>query len=76
VPGRTLFGYQGFFDYYVRLRRGWYPLLHLLRGLYQILPRSAYGLPPVLRAVRESLIQFVYNMKRFLPSRGFFMKTR
>jgi radical SAM superfamily enzyme YgiQ (UPF0313 family) len=76
IPVRTLFGYQGFFDYYVRLPRAFRPLVHLLRGIYQLLPPTSYRLPPLLRAVRESLINFVYNMKRFLPSRGFRMKTR
>ena len=76
IPSRTLFGLQGFFDYYVRLPRALRPLIHALRRLYQLLPPSSHGLPPLLRALRESLIQFVYNMKRFLPSRGFRMKTR
>jgi anaerobic magnesium-protoporphyrin IX monomethyl ester cyclase len=76
IPRRTLFGYQGFFDYYVRLPRGFRPLIHAVRRVYQLLPPASQGLPPLLRAVRESLIQFVYNMKRFLPSRGFHMKVR
>jgi len=76
IPSRRLFGYQGFFDYYVRLSRKLYPLVHALRGLYQMLPPTSYGLPPLIRAVREGIINFVYGLKRFLPSRGFFMKTR
>jgi radical SAM superfamily enzyme YgiQ (UPF0313 family) len=76
IPGRTLFGYQGFFDYYVRLPRAIYPLIHALRGLYQLMPRTSYSLPPLIRAAREGIISFVYKMKRFLPSRGFFMTTR
>ena len=76
IPVRTLFGYQGFFDYYVRLPRAARPFVHVLRRIYQLLPPTSAGLPPLLRAVRESLINFVYNMKRFLPSRGFHMKTR
>lgn len=76
IPVRTLFGYQGFFDYFVRLPRTVRPLVHVLRWIYQLLPPTSAGLPPLLRAVRESLINFVYNMKRFLPSRGFHMKTR
>lgn len=76
ISRRTLFGYQGFFDYYVRLSPKLYPLFHLLRRLYQLLPPTSFGLPPLIRAVREGIINWVYNMKRFLPSRGFFMKTR
>ena len=76
IPARRLFGYQGFFDYYVRLPRKLYPLVHALRGLYQTLPTTSYGLFPLIRAVREGIINFVYSLKRFLPSRGFFMKTR
>jgi len=76
IPGRTLFGYQGFFDYYVRLPRAFYPLVHAARGLYQLMPKTSYHLPPLIRAAREGIINFVYKMKRFLPSRGFFMRTR
>jgi radical SAM superfamily enzyme YgiQ (UPF0313 family) len=76
ISGRTLFGYQGFFDYYVRLSPKLYPLIHLLRWAYQLLPKTSFGLPSLLRAAREGVINFVYNMKRILPSRGFFMKTR
>jgi anaerobic magnesium-protoporphyrin IX monomethyl ester cyclase len=76
IPARRLFGYQGFFDYYVRLSPRLYGLIHFFRGLYQLMPPTSFHLPPLVRAVRESLINFVYNMKRFLPSRGFFMKTR
>jgi radical SAM superfamily enzyme YgiQ (UPF0313 family) len=76
LSGRTLLGYQGFFDYYVRLSTKLFPVIHGLRWLYQLLPRTNYKLPPLIRAVREGIINFVYNMKRFLPSRGFFMKTR
>jgi anaerobic magnesium-protoporphyrin IX monomethyl ester cyclase len=76
ISGRTLFGYQGFFDYYIRLSPKLYPLVHLLRWIYELLPKTSYRVSPLIRAVRESLIQFVYNMKRFLPSQGFFMKSR
>jgi radical SAM superfamily enzyme YgiQ (UPF0313 family) len=76
IPGRTLFGYQGFFDYYVRLPRALTPLIHAARWLYQLMPKSSYHLPPLIRAAREGIISFVYKMKRFLPSRGFFMSTR
>ena len=76
IPGRRLFGYQGFFDYYVRLPRALYPLIHVLRWIYELLPRTSYSLPPLIRTAREGIINFVYDMKRFLPSRGFFMKTR
>jgi radical SAM superfamily enzyme YgiQ (UPF0313 family) len=76
ISGKTLFGYQGFFDYYVRLSPKLYPLIHACRWIYELLPKTSFRLPPLLRAAREGLINFVYNMKRLLPSRGFFMKTR
>jgi radical SAM superfamily enzyme YgiQ (UPF0313 family) len=76
ISGKTLFGYQGFFDYYVRLSTKLYPLIHVFRWIYELMPKTSYGLSPLLRAVREGVINFVYNVKRFLPSRGFFMKTR
>jgi anaerobic magnesium-protoporphyrin IX monomethyl ester cyclase len=76
IPARTLFGYQGFFDYYVRLPRRLVSLVHALRFPYQLLPAATHRLPPPLRIIREAVIDFVYRMKRFLPSPDFFMKTR
>ena len=76
IPARTLFGYQGFFDYFVRLPRRLAGLVHFFRFLYQLLPAATHRLPPPLRIVREAVIDFVYRMKRFLPSPGFFMKSR
>jgi radical SAM superfamily enzyme YgiQ (UPF0313 family) len=76
LSSRTLFGYQGFFDYYVRLSPKLYWLIHILRFFYQLLPTSTHRLPPFLRPARDAIINFVYNMKKILPSRGFFMKTR
>ncbi|MDW7761279.1 MAG: radical SAM protein [Acidobacteriota bacterium] len=76
ISGRTLFGYQGFFDYYVRLSRKLYPLVHFLRLLYQRLPLTTDRLFPPMRLLREAVIDFVYRMKRFLPGRGIRMKTR
>ncbi len=76
ISARTLFGYQGFFDYYVRLPRRLHWLVHGLRFLYQLLPAATHRLPPPLRVVREGVIDFVYRLKRFLPSPDFFMRTR
>ena len=76
IPARTLLGYQGFFDYYVRLPKRLHWLVHFLRFLYQLLPAASHRLPPPLRIVREAVIACVYRMKRFLPSPGFFMKSR
>lgn len=76
IPARTLLGYQGFFDYYVRLPKRLHWLVHFLRFLYQLLPAASHRLPPPLRVVREAVIDGVYRMKRFLPSPGFFMKSR
>lgn len=75
ISGRDLFGYQGFFDYYVRLSPSLYWLIHFFRRIYQLLPKTS-SLPSFLRAARESIINFVYKMKRFLPSTGFFMQKR
>ncbi|MBN1274203.1 MAG: B12-binding domain-containing radical SAM protein [Candidatus Aminicenantes bacterium] len=74
--GKTLFGYQGFFDYYVRLSPTWYPLIHALRYIYELLPVSTHHLPPLVRAGREYVIDLVYRAKGYLPGKGFFMKTR
>jgi anaerobic magnesium-protoporphyrin IX monomethyl ester cyclase len=76
LSARTLFGYQGFFDYYVRLSPRLYWLIHILRHVYQLLPTATHGLLPPVRLIREAVINLVYWMKKFLPSRGFFMKTR
>jgi anaerobic magnesium-protoporphyrin IX monomethyl ester cyclase len=76
LSAKTLFGYQGFFDYYVRFPKALYPAIHALRRIYQLLPRTNYRLSPLIRAAREGIINLVYDMKRILPSRGFFMKTR
>jgi len=76
ISGKKLFGYQGFFDYYVRLSPKLYWLIHFFRNIYQLLPKTSYNLPPLWRAIRELCIDFVYKMKRFLPNQKFFMKTR
>ncbi len=76
ISGKTLFGYQGFFDYYVRLSPKLYWLVHFFRHLYQLLPKTSYNLSPLLRAIREFFIDLVYKLKRFLPNQNFFMKTR
>ena len=76
IPARTLLGYQGFFDYYVRLPKRLHRFVHALRYLYQLLPPATHRLPPPLRIIREAVINFVYRLKRFLPSPGFFMKSR
>ena len=76
LSSRTLFGYQGFFDYYVRLSSRLYRLVHGLRFLYQLLPTATHRLPPPVRLFREAVVNLVYGLKRLLPSRGFFMKTR
>ncbi len=76
ISGRKLFGYQGFFDYYVRISPSLYWLVDGLRFFYQRLPTTTHHLPALLRLFREAVIDFVYRMKKFLPSPGFFMKTR
>jgi len=76
IPGKALFGYQGFFDYYVRLSPKLWWLINIWRRLYQLLPKTSYNLPPLVRAFREFVINLVYRMKKILPSTGFFMKTK
>jgi anaerobic magnesium-protoporphyrin IX monomethyl ester cyclase len=75
LSARTLFGYQGFFDYYVRLSTRLHWLIHFFRLFYQLLPVTTHHLPPPVRLIREAVINLVYGMKRCLPSQGFFMKT-
>lgn len=76
ISGKDLFGYQGFFDYYVRLSPKWYGAVHFLRKIYQQLPKTSYNLPPLLRAFREMVINLAYKMKRILPNQDFFMKAK
>ena len=76
IPARKLLGYQGFFDYYVRLPRRVHWLISALRALYQLLPPASYRLPPPLRLVREAILDSVYRLKKLLPGPGFFMRSR
>jgi len=43
--------------------------------LFEITPITHLA-PSFLRAIREFFIDFGYKMKRFLPGKGFFLRTR
>lgn len=71
---RLLLGYQGFFDYYVRLSKKFHFAVHGLRYFYQLLP-PVHKAGGIIRAIREMVIESVYHAKRFLPTPGgFYMK--
>jgi radical SAM superfamily enzyme YgiQ (UPF0313 family) len=67
INPRTILGYQGFFDWYVRLPRTYYKMIDLLRFIYQSLlttqsPRNRFAL-----FFRTFLIEAIYQSKRLLP---------
>jgi anaerobic magnesium-protoporphyrin IX monomethyl ester cyclase len=76
IPPRTLIGYQGFFDWFVLLPRGFHWAVHALRVIYQSLvpPRIPDG--TAKRKLRETIIETVYQMKRFLPQKKLHVKAR
>lgn len=73
---RTLIGYQGFFDWYVRLPEKHYWAIDILRFIYQSILPTTEDIPGPLRFLREQVIEFVYGLKRFLPNRGYVIKNR
>jgi radical SAM superfamily enzyme YgiQ (UPF0313 family) len=72
----TLIGYQGFFDWYVRLPERYYWAIDAVRLIYQTILPTTQDVPGPVRYFREQVIEFVYNLKRFLPSRGYVIKNR
>ncbi|MFH1453965.1 MAG: radical SAM protein [Armatimonadota bacterium] len=76
ISPRTLIGYQGFFDWYVLLPRYLYPFVHLLRIIYQSIVSPKISKNPVKRRIREIIVEFVYQLKRFLPQKKFHVKNR
>jgi radical SAM superfamily enzyme YgiQ (UPF0313 family) len=72
---RTIFGYQGFLDYYVRLDKKYHFIVHFFRYLYQILP-PVHKVKGLMRAIREFFIQLVYNRKNLLPTPGGFLMKK
>lgn len=76
LSDRTLIGYQGFFDWYVLLSSKWHPFINFFRYVYQIcvtpdLPKSQFFFK-----VRENIVEFVYQLKRFLPHKRIHIKNR
>ncbi len=76
LSDRTMIGYQGFFDWYVLLSPRWYFFVHLLRLIYQglvfpMLPKSQF-----FYRIRENIVEFVYQSKRFLPQKTMHVVNR
>jgi|TARA_B100000315_G_scaffold56864_1_gene51212 radical SAM superfamily enzyme YgiQ (UPF0313 family) len=76
LSARTLIGFQGFFDWYVLLPRWTFPIIHVLRHMY------AYSIPPripknpFLKKIRDIIVEFVYQMKNYLPQKTLQVKAR
>ena len=67
INSKDLIGYQGFFDWYVRLPKKYYKLIDALRILYQNLLPSQNTKSKLLERYRNFLIEIVYQSKQFLP---------
>ncbi|MFC1511427.1 B12-binding domain-containing radical SAM protein [Candidatus Margulisiibacteriota bacterium] len=67
ISPRDILGYQGFYDWYIRLPKKYYKLIDLFRIVYQTLLTTQNPKNKLLRYFRSSLIEFVYQAKRFLP---------
>lgn len=76
ISARTLIGYQGFFDWYVLLPKYLYPFVHLLRIIYQGLVSPKMPNNTVMKKIRETIVETVYQMKKFLPQKKFHVKNR
>ncbi|MEE9487356.1 MAG: radical SAM protein [Candidatus Brocadiales bacterium] len=76
LKASTLIGYQGFFDWYVRLPQKYYWAIDAVRLVYQTILPTTQDVPGPVRYFREQVIEFVYNLKRFLPSSGYVIKNR
>jgi radical SAM superfamily enzyme YgiQ (UPF0313 family) len=67
INPKTILGYQGFFDWYVRLPKKYYKIIDLLRIVYQNLLTTQNPKNRFLLFFRIFLIEVVYQSKRFLP---------
>lgn len=67
INPKTILGYQGFFDWYVRLPKKYYKIINLFRIVYQNLLTTHNPKNRFLMYFRTFLIEFVYQSKRFLP---------
>jgi anaerobic magnesium-protoporphyrin IX monomethyl ester cyclase len=63
---RQLIGYQGFFDWYVTLPKKLYFLIDIFRTIYQLLVSPMPGKSHLRNYLREKIIEFVYQSKRFI----------
>jgi len=73
---RTLIGYQGFFDWYVRLPEKYYWAVDILRLIYQTILPTTQAVPGPVRYFREQVIEFVYGLKGYLPNHTYVIKNR
>lgn len=73
---RTLIGYQGFFDWYVRLPEKYYWAVDILRFIYQTILPTTQDVPGPVRYFREQVIEFVYSLKGILPNHTYVIKNR
>ena len=76
LSDRTLIGYQGFFDWYVVLPEKWFPLINILRLIYQILVAPYPSKNQFFYILRENIIEFVYQSKKFLPQKKLHIRKR
>lgn len=76
ISARTLIGYQGFFDWYILLPKWLHGFVHLLRIIYQSIIPVEIPANPILRKLREVIVETVYQSKRYLPQKSFHVKTR
>jgi len=67
INPKTIVGYQGFFDWYVRLPKKYYKIIDFFRSIYQTLLTSQNRKNRYLMFFRIFLVELVYQTKRFLP---------
>ena len=67
INPKTILGYQGFFDWYVRLPEKYYKIIDLFRFIYQNLLTTQNPKNRFLMFFRTSLVEFAYQSKRILP---------
>ena len=76
LSSRTLIGYQGFFDWYVLLPYWLHRFVHILRIVYQRLVSPTIPKNPIKRKLREIIVEFVYQLKQYLPQKELRIKVR
>ena len=67
INPKTILGYQGFFDWYVRLPKKYYKLIDLVRIIYQNLLMTKNPNNRFFIYFRVSLIEMIYKSKKYLP---------